>query len=155
MKPQRACYGLRHRDEKGSALVEITWLGLLLIIPLVYAVMTLITLQRSGFGATEAVRSAGRAYVLAPDIDSAAERALAAARLAMTDQGVELDPYDLTLLCQPTPASCLQPGSTVEVTLDLDVSLPLVPTLFGAVPASIAVTASHVEPYGVYREAAL
>lgn len=129
-------------------------MGLLLIIPLVYVVITLVTVQESAFGATEAARSAGRAYVLVPDVGTARDRAYAAARLAMADQGVELDPEDLSLVCRPTPASCLQPGSTIEVSVELDVTLPLLPTLFGETPASVAVNASHTEPYGVYREAA-
>lgn len=141
------------RGEAGSALVEMTWLGLLLLIPLVYVVISVITVQRSAYGATEAARAAGRAYVLAPDVATAQQRALAAARLAMADQGVDLDPNDVVIACDPTPQSCLQPGSTVEVRLELEVALPLVPSLGDAPLAAVAVSASHVEPYGVYREA--
>ncbi|MBA3308973.1 MAG: hypothetical protein H0U28_02795 [Nocardioidaceae bacterium] len=142
------------RGEAGSALVELTWLGLLLLIPLVYVVITVITVQRSAFGSTEAVRAAGRAYVLAPDAATAQQRALTAASVAMADQGVALDPADLVITCHPTPESCLRPGSTVEVRLDLSVALPLMPTLMGDSAASVAVDAAHTEPYGVYREAA-
>ncbi len=145
---------LSRADERGSALVELTWLGLLLLIPLVYVVITLVTVQRSAYGATEAARAAGRAYVLAPDVATAQSRAYAAARIAMDDQGVALDPADLLIVCRPTPQSCLQPGSSVEVRLDLDVSLPLIPFMHGRSAASISVASSHVELYGVYREAA-
>ncbi len=141
------------RRETGSALIELTWLGLLLIIPLVYAVISIITVQRSAFGATEAVRAAGRAYVLAPDVPTANQRAYDAARLAMRDQGLALDPADLVITCRPMPQSCLQPGSTVQVSLALEVALPLVPTLLGQSAASISVDTSHTEGYGVYREA--
>lgn len=145
---------LAGRREAGSALIELTWLGLLLLIPLVYVVITIITVQRSAYGATEAARAAGRAYVLAPDVGTAQARALEAARIALQDQGVALDPSALTLLCHPGPQSCLQPGSTVEVRLDLQVSLPLMPSLASRPAASVSVRSSHVEPYGVYREAA-
>lgn len=145
---------MSRRGQQGSALVELTWLGLLLLIPLVYVVITLITVQRSAYGATEAARAAGRAYVLAPDLATARSRAYAAAELALQDQGVSLNPSDLTLVCHPSPQSCLQPGSTVEVRLDLDVALPLAPALGRRSAASVSVHASHVEPYGVYREAA-
>jgi hypothetical protein len=134
-------------------LVEMTWLGLLLLIPLVYVVISVVTVQRSAYGATEAARAAGRAFVLAPDVATAQHRAVAAARLAMADQGVELDPDNLVIACDPTPESCLQPGSSVEVRLDLDVALPLVPVIGDGPVASVAVAASHMEPYGVYREA--
>ncbi len=143
----------RVRGDGGSALVELTWLGLLLLIPLVYVIISMVTVQRSAFGATEAARAAGRAFILAPDVASARERAYDAARVAMRDQGVDLSPSELHVECQPTPESCLQPGSSVEVQLDLQVALPLVPSLFGESAASIAVDASHTEPYGVFREA--
>ncbi len=142
------------RDEAGSALVELTWLGLLLLIPLVYIVITVISVQRSAFGSTEAVRAAGRAYVLSPDVVTAQQRALAAASVAMADQGVDLDPADLVITCHPTPEACLRPGSTVEVRLSSSVPLPLMPALMGETAASVAVDATHTEPYGVYREAA-
>ncbi len=142
------------RDEEGSALIELTWLGLLLLIPLVYVVLTLVTLQRSAYGATEAARAAGRAYILAPELETAAGRAYEAARLSMLDQGVVLDPADLQIVCHPDPGSCLQPGSSVEVVLALDVALPLMPSIGSDALASIAVDASHVESYGIYREAA-
>ena len=92
-------------------MVEMTWLGLLLLIPLVYVIISVITVQRAAYGATEAARAAGRAYILAPDVATAQQRAYAAADLAMSDQGVELDPEDVVIECDPTPASCLQPGS--------------------------------------------
>jgi hypothetical protein len=124
------------------------------MVPLVYVVLTVVTVQRHAYGATEAARSAARAFVLSPDVQTARARALDAARLAMHDQGVELDSKDLIISCDPAPESCLQPGSTVEVRLDLHVRLPLVPTVLGHHPASVAVEASHVEPYGTYREGA-
>lgn len=143
---------VRSREE-GSALVELTWLGLLLMIPLVYVVISIITVQRSAYGSTEAARAAGRAFTLAPDVQTAHQRAFLAAQVALRDQGVDLAPREMVILCRPTPSSCLQPGSSVEVRLHLQVALPLVPTTFGRTAASVAVDASHVEPYGVYREA--
>lgn len=140
-------------EETGSALVELTWLGLLLLIPLVYVVISVVTVQRSAYGATEAARAAGRAFVLAPDVPTAQQRAVAAARLAMADQGVDLDTDNVVIVCAPTPESCLLPGSSVEVRLELEVALPLVPVVGDGPAASVAVSASHVEPYGVYREA--
>ncbi len=143
----------RRRGEGGSALVEFTWLALLLLIPLVYVVITLLTVQRSAYGATEAARAAGRAYVLAPDVATARERAVDAARIALHDQGVELDPAGVEITCRPTALSCLQPGSSVEIRIALRVGLPFVPTVYGDPPATISVDASHRETYGVYREA--
>lgn len=144
----------RHRrGQSGTALVEMVWLGLVLLIPLVYLLMTFVAVQRSAYGATEAARAAGRAFVLAPNVQAARQRAFDAAVVAMADQGVHLMHSQLQIVCHPQPTSCLQPGSTVQVDVRLGVVLPLLPDVFGRHPASIAVHASHVEPYGVYREA--
>ncbi len=140
-------------SKAGSALVELTWLALLLLIPLVYVVITIVTVQRSAYGATEAARAAGRAFILAPDVQIARQRAYDAARLAMVDQGVGLRPADVLFACHPSPDVCLQPGSTVEVTIDLEVQLPLMPSALGQSAGSISVNASHTEPYGTFREA--
>jgi Flp pilus assembly protein TadG len=143
----------RVRDEVGSALVELTWLGLLLLIPLVYVIISVVTVQRSAYGATEAARAAGRAYILAPDVETARQRAFEAASVAMDDQGVALEPSELVIECHPSPSSCLQPGSSVQVRVELQVGLPLVPVIFGKSAASISVDAAHREPFGDYREA--
>ena len=144
----------RVSGEHGSALVEVVWLSLILLIPLVYILLTLVTVQRSAYGVTEAARAAGRAYVLSPDSATGRTRAYAAARLAMHDQGITLPVSDLTIICHPTRASCLQPGSTVEIRIRYRARLPIVPRFMGHNPATIAVSARHVEPYGSYREAA-
>ncbi|MGH3455694.1 MAG: hypothetical protein ACRDPQ_20380 [Nocardioidaceae bacterium] len=54
------------RDETGTALIEFIWLGLLLLVPLVYIMLTVFDAQRGAFGASSASRAAGRAFVLAP-----------------------------------------------------------------------------------------
>ena len=38
------------RDERGSALVEVTWLSLLLLIPLLYVVLAVFEVQRNHVG---------------------------------------------------------------------------------------------------------
>lgn len=139
-------------DEHGSAVVELVWLGLLLLVPLVYVMVAVFTVQRSAYGASEAVRAAARAYVLAPDVATAHARAIEAARLSMHDQGVRLDPAELTIVCHPSAASCLSPGSSVEVDISLDVRLPLAPSVFGRTAASVSVRATHTERYSSFRE---
>ena len=76
------------RDEGGSAIVEFVWLALLMMVPLVYILLAVFDTQRASFATSAAARSAGRAFVTAPDSTSAHARARAAARLAMTDQGI-------------------------------------------------------------------
>jgi Flp pilus assembly protein TadG len=143
----------RSRDERGSAVVEFSWLALLLMVPLIYVMLAVFDVQRASYGATAATRAAGRAFVIVPaglSEDEARSRAFEAARLAMQDQGVELTSDQLTISCDP---ACLEPGSTVTVTLATDVPLPFIPDALGGEPPAIHVTASHTEPYGDYREA--
>ena len=68
---------MRSRDERGSALVELVWLGILLLVPLVWFVLSVFEVQRGAFATTAAARAAGRAFALAPD--DATGRARAAA----------------------------------------------------------------------------
>jgi Flp pilus assembly protein TadG len=143
----------RRRGDRGSAVVEFSWLAILLMVPLVYVMLAVFDVQRASYGATAATRAAGRAFIIVPDgvsEDDARARAFDAAQLAMKDQGVELSPSQLTISCNP---ACLQPGSTVTVTLDTEVRLPLIPDALGGKPPAIHISASHTESYGDYREA--
>jgi len=143
----------RRRDERGSAVVEFSWLAILLMVPLVYVMLAVFDVQGASYGATSATRAAGRAFIIVPDgmsEDDARARAFEAARLAMKDQGIDLSPGQLTISCNP---ACLEPGSTVTVTLDTEVRLPLIPDALGGEPPAIHIGATHTEPYGDYREA--
>ena len=42
----------RWRRDDGSALVEFTWLAILLMIPLVYVVLAAVSVQRAAFATT-------------------------------------------------------------------------------------------------------
>lgn len=141
------------RDERGSAVVEFSWLAILLMVPLVYVMLAVFDVQRASYGATAATQAAGRAFIIVPaglSEDDARARAFDAARLAMKDQGMELSRDQLRITCDPV---CLEPGSTVTVTLDTEVRLPLIPDALGGEPPAIHISASHTEPYGDYREA--
>jgi Flp pilus assembly protein TadG len=141
------------RDERGSAVVEFSWLALLLMVPLVYAMLGVFDVQRASYGATAAARAAGRAFIIVPaglSEDDARARAFEAARLAMKDQGVELSSDELRITCNP---ACLEPGSTVTVELNTEVPLPLIPGALGGERPAIHISAVHTEPYGEYREA--
>jgi hypothetical protein len=148
-----ALRGADAAGEEGTALIEFSWLAILLLVPLVYLILAVFDVQRSAYGVTAATRAAGRAYVLAPDLATAQSRAYEAAAVALRDQGLDLSPGDLVITCQPAPDSCLQPGSSVLVELELHVDLPLMPSALGDNTPSIRVEATHLAPYGTYREA--
>ncbi len=128
------------RDE-GSALVEFTYLALLLMVPLVYVLLCAFEVQRAAFGVTEAARQAGRAYALAASPAEGAARAAAATSLALSDQGIAGAPPP-RVECL---GSCLAPGSSVRVTVAHTVELPVIHALFpsGSAPG-VPVQATHV-----------
>lgn len=142
---------MRRRDESGTALVEVTWLAILLLVPLVYLVLAVYDVQRHAFATTAAARAAGRAFVLAPDVAQGSTAARAAAEVALLDQGVDAGAVDLRLTCRPA-GHCLAPGSVVRVDVRSQVRLPLVPSALGGGAPSIRVDARHTVPYGTFRE---
>jgi len=120
----------------------------LLLVPIGYLIVSVFQVQRAAFGITQATREAGRAYVAAGS-DQPEEAALAAARLALADQGLELNPDELVISCTESP--CLTAGGTVTIRIDTRVGLPFIPALFGSLPASIAVHARHDELVDCFR----
>ena len=142
----------RVRDESGTALVEFVWLAILLIVPLLYIVLAAFETQRAAYAASAAARSAGRAFVTAPDQASGYARAKEAVRLAYADQSLDTSPaVDIT--CRPDPRQCLTPGSVVRAEVHSAVALPLMPVALGSNTPSIRVDSEHEAPYGTFREA--
>jgi len=139
----------RPSGDDGNALVEFTYLAVLLMVPLVYVLVTVFQVQRAAFGVTEAARQAGRAYVTTNDGDPAG-RAQAAADLAMRDQIPDVGPASVSY---PRGRPGLVPGETVTVAVSHDVTLPIIGGLFGAVEPTIPVRATHVEVVDAFREA--
>jgi hypothetical protein len=143
---------MRRRSETGTALIEVTWLSILLLIPLLYILLAVFEVQRSAFAVSAASRSAGRAYATAPDEASAMDRAIAAADVALTDQRLELDRSRLRVSCTPDPTNCLAPGSVINVEITYPVALPLMPSALGGNTPSFRVEGTHSVPYGTFRE---
>lgn len=140
------------RTDSGSALVEVVWLGVLLLVPLVYLLLTVFDVQRASYGVSGAARAAARAYSLAADEGTAASRARAAAAVALNDQRIPAEQVALSVSCRPAPGDCLSPGSLIQVELHYQVPLPLAPSALGANAPSVRVQASHTVAYGSFRE---
>ena len=134
-------------SERGSAIVEFHFLGILLLVPLVYIMLAVLDVQRTAYAVTQAAREAGRLYVATGD--EAATRAAAA--VALGDHNVEPADVELTVECPASP--CYQPGSEITVTVHSSVPLPLVPdVLAGVANAQIPVSATHVAVVDVFQE---
>ena len=140
------------RDERGSALVELSWLGILLLVPMLWIVLSVFEVQRGAFAVSSAARSAGRAFALAPDDAVGRSRAEAAVRRALDDQGLESAGFTLRVTCAPFPADCHSGTSLVTVRVDTQVQVPLLPEVLGGEAPSVALDASHTVPIGQYQE---
>ena len=133
---------MSRRGDDGSALVEFTYLAILLMVPLVYVLLTVFQVQRAAFGTTEAAREAARAYERAGADDLGDLRAREAISLALKDQGVT-DAPGIGIDCL---GSCFGPAGRVRVTVTYWVKLPVLGAVFGdARRGAIKVQASHVE----------
>lgn len=143
------------RDERGSALVEFTWLAVILLVPLVWVVLAVFEVQQGAFATSAAARAAGRAYALAPDDGTGLERARAAARLVIADQGTDGQGVEVRVSCEsPVPGSCHVGTAVVTVEIRSAVDLPMAPEVLGRKAASFALSATHRVPIGQYVEAA-
>ncbi len=139
----RAAVLTTSRDDDGTAILEVLVLGVGLLVPLLYAVMSVMAVQSASFVATAAAREAARAYVTSATPAQGSARARAATRLVLADAGVSA--VRPVIRCV---GGCLQPGSRVDVTVRVDVALPFMPG-----SASVSVTGQESMPVDRYREA--
>lgn len=135
-------------DEQGNAVIEFLVIGVLILIPMAYLVLCVMRVQAATFASIQAVREAGRAFNSADSVAEGQASARTAARVAFEDQGFALPESALRITC---PAStCLNPGSTAEVSLNWQVLLPWMPAgLTGDVAVPLEVR--HLVPVDDYR----
>lgn len=143
---------MTRRDDRGSAIVELVWLGILLLVPLLWIVLSVSQVQQGAFGVTAAARAAGRAYALAPDDATGHRAAEDVARRALADQGLAHAPLQVTVTCTPYPHDCHNGSSVITVRIRSSVALPLLPDVLGGGEPRFALSATHTVPIGRYQE---
>jgi hypothetical protein len=137
------------RRDRGRAIVEFLVVGLLVLVPIVYFVVTLSRVQAAAFAASTASREAGRAFTTATTEDDAYVRGGAAARISFEDYDLGAD-GTVGLSCDGSP--CLRPEGRVEAVATVRVRLPLIPDLLsGTIPAVLPVSATHVATVDRFR----
>jgi Flp pilus assembly protein TadG len=143
---------VRLRRDDGSAVVEFCLLSVLMLVPLVYLVAVLGRVQAAALAAQTAAREAGRAFVTAPDDESADQRAQAAAAIAFDDQGFgEQGTGTVELTCAANP--CLVPDARIAVRTRVLELLPGVPRVLDrVVPTRIEVAARQVVTADRFRQ---
>ncbi|WP_253904339.1 hypothetical protein [Arthrobacter sp. Br18] len=134
--------------EGGSAVVEFTFLGLLLLVPVVYLVLTVGALQGGSFAVVGAADQAAKVYANAASQEAADQQARQAVLLALSDFGFSGEQVRIDIACEGT---CLAPASSVTVVVELEVPLPLIPTMPGINTSAATLTSTStqiVERYG-------
>ncbi len=130
------------RRDDGRAIIEFVFLGVLLLVPMIYLVIVLARVQSAAFAVSTASREAGRAFTTAADDLSAHSRAEAAASLPIEDFGFDGDGV-LDISCDAAP--CLRPQGRVTIVATVTVPLPFIPDFLAAtLPTAIPISATHV-----------
>lgn len=125
---------MRRLGDDGNAVIEFIFVAVLILVPMVYFVTAVASVQRSNLGVSEAARDAGRAFATGASTQDGLSRADAAVRLAMADQGL---PDDATVRFVAVDSSCdggtiepvLVPGAEFAICVIRHTTLPAVPTL--------------------------
>lgn len=139
----------RHRwqREDGNALVEFVVLAVALLIPSLYLVLTLGSVQSAVFAADVIARDTARIHATETDPGRAEVRAREHARMILEDFGLSGDEV-AQISCTHDP--CATPGGTVTAEVRLPVPVPgLGPVLGDTGPVSVS--AAHAAPVDRYR----
>ena len=112
--------------QRGSAVVEFTFLGLLLMVPVVYFIITVGQLQGGSFAVVGAADQAAKVFVAQPDAPSGRAAAEQATMVALADYGHPAGNASVEIHWD-SDGDCTAAGSAVTVTVRLTVPLPFAP----------------------------
>jgi Flp pilus assembly protein TadG len=141
------------RDDRGNAVIEFVFVALVVMVPLVYLIAAIGTVQRSQLAVSAAARDAGRAFATSNGVSDTSVRVDAAVRLALTAQGL---PDDATVRfvaagddCTSTVvAPVLAAGAVFTVCVTRHTSVPAVPhVLAGRGITSVGKFVVHVDDF--------
>ena len=133
-------------NECGSASLEFITIGLILLVPFVYLVLTMASIQGAAFAVEGAARQSARVFVQAGNEPEAAERAERAIRFALADAGLDALEPRVAVTCAPKPDVCLTRLGTVTISVAVTVPLPLTPPLLSLdVPLGVPMQATSTE----------
>lgn len=125
MKPA-APIGRLARDD-GNAVVEFVVLGVALLIPSLYLVLTLGSVQSAVFAADVLARDAARIHAVVPDSAEARDRTQTHSGLVLDDFGLSAE-NPVTITCSEDP--CSAPGGSVTAEVAIPVPVPGLGPLF-------------------------
>jgi Flp pilus assembly protein TadG len=142
------------RDESGTAIIEFIFVAVIVMVPLMYLIVAVASVQRSELAVSQAAREAGRAFATADTSGDAMARARAAMHIALHDQGL---PDDAALRFVSSTGSCtadpavvptLAPGAQFTVCVTRHTGIPAVPRfLTGKGITTIGRYTVHIDDY--------
>lgn len=139
-------------NEAGSASLEFITAGMILLVPVVYLILAMSSIQSAALGVEGAARQAARVFVQADDPASAARSAERAIRFALADYGLDADAARISIRCEPDPRDCLARHAYVTVTVSASVPLPLAPTAISVDrPLSITLESTATQQVSRFR----
>lgn len=136
----------RWTDDAGTASLEFITAGLVLLVPLVYLVVAMSSIQAGALAVEGAARQAVRVFVQSATAADARQAAIRAVEFGLADHGVNSESVQVAVSCEPEPTDCLSRRGFVTVTVSLAVPLPLVPpVILGDIPLAVLLEASSTE----------
>jgi hypothetical protein len=135
--------------QSGFALIETVLLGLLFLIPLVWALGVLSELHRAALATTAAAREAGVDAARSPDVASADGAVRSAVTRAFADEGLQAGDARVNW----SGGAGLERGGTVEIEVSYPVTVFQAPILGRVAGPSVWVRAQHAVRVDPYRSA--
>lgn len=132
-------------SEDGSAAIEFIVAGMILLVPLVYLILAMSSIQAGALGVEGAARQAARVYVRSATPADARANAGTAIRFALADYGLSPSDTSVTVTCAPNPNACLTRRGFVTVRVQAHVVLPLSPTALGVGALSVPLSATATQ----------
>lgn len=143
------------RDDGGNAIIEFVFVAVVILVPLIYLIAAVATVQRAQLAVGDAARDAGRAFATSETPAAAEQRVRTAVRLALTDQGL---PDDASVRFVAPGASCgaaaitprLAPGAVFTVCVTRRTDLPGIPSILaGRGITTVGAYEVHVDDFRV------
>ncbi|WP_165308018.1 TadE family protein [Agromyces binzhouensis] len=115
--------------EAGSASLEFLTVGMILLVPLVYLVLAMASIQAAALGVEGAARQAARVAVLRTDAGEPSASVDRTVRVVLADYGVDAGAASVMVECS---GPCTASGTRVSVAVGAAVALPLVPQVLAS-----------------------
>ena len=132
--------------QRGSASIEFITVGILLLVPTVYLVLALSSIQSASFAVEGAARQASRVFVQSESLGEAQAAASRAVAVTLADYGLDAGDAQVVITRRPNPADCLTRRGFVTVTISTVAPLPLFPAVLEAdIPPGVPIDSVSTE----------